>query len=312
MGSPLVTVRCTSCGRFLSAPAPTSPAPAWYACPSCARPVPVIAPHEPPPLFSWEVYPQLYPLGSPPRPFGPRLDRAVGALLVLVTVLLAIVAGALLWQGAAALTGPGRAIGGHVYDRGGNGSAATPVPGARVNVSGEGGFRSATVTDALGAFSVPDVPSGRIVLYVNATGFAPLEVQLFASAVYSSPAGNLTNLTLVPTPGGSGTVTTLIETSFPDLENFVATVWSGTAVLGAATAVAAVGTYQLLRRGRRAWGVGAGMGGVLAPAVLFELGLPDLFPTIAYLVIAPCALGIAATTVLALRLAAQAEPEPRE
>ena len=312
MAGPSVTVRCTGCGAWLSAPPPLWNAPAWYVCPHCSRPVPVIAPREPPPLFSWEVYPQLYPLGANPRIAGPGLDRSLGAMLLAAAVLLAIVAGAVLVQGAFALGGRGHDIAGHVFAPATNGSGPAPLAGAEVNLSGEHGLRASQITGAGGAFSFSGVPSGRIVLDVHASGFAPLEVQLFASSVYSSPSGNLTNLTLVPNAGATAASRTIIETAFPDLENFVATLWSGSVLFTLAAGVAAAGGARLLLRRRLAWGVAGGMSGALAPLVLVELGVTDVFPTVTYLALVPCALGIAAATVCALQLAGRSEPEPRE
>lgn len=310
MYGPPATLRCTHCGGMFAAPSPTSRSAAWFRCPHCGRPVPVAPAREAPPLYTWEVFPQLYPSLTLPRTVGPSLERTAAVLLLLVTVLLAIAAGGFLWQGASALGSHPYTVGGTVLANPANGSAAEPVGGARVNVSGENGFRASTFTDGSGRFVVRGVPAGGIAVNVTATGYAPLQLDLFANSVYSSPASSPSNLTLTTQAGGLDQGTTLVESPFPDLESFVATLWSGTTLLAVGALVAGTGLAMLVRRERAAWGVAGGSAGALAPAVLAELGVTGMFPPLTYLAVASSLAGIVAAALLALRLASVNDPEP--
>ncbi|MGI0151860.1 MAG: carboxypeptidase-like regulatory domain-containing protein, partial [Thermoplasmata archaeon] len=217
MLGPLVTVRCPDCRGLLSAHAPALPYPSWVSCPHCGRPVPVVPPQDPPPLFSWEAYPQLYASPDRGRRLGPAIRRAGTVMLVAITLFLAAGATTLLAQGALATSD-------HPYDVGGvvegNSTRGAPAPLSRawVNVTGENGFEAETISGAGGGFRVDGVPAGGISVSVAASGYAPVTLELFADPVFSSPAGNLTGLAVDLEPGGPSSATTFVETPYPSLE----------------------------------------------------------------------------------------------
>lgn len=312
MFGPPVTLRCPRCGTYFSVPAPRTTLPAWVPCPHCRQPSAVLAPRDPAPLFTWEAFPHLYPSVEPPRAPDPRLARVGIALLVVVIATLAIVAGVLLVQGAKALPNHPYTVSGQVIAVSANSTRDLPIAGAIVNVTGENGYRATAVTDAQGRFAFADVPSGGIAVNVTAPAFAPVTVVVFANPVYSSPSAHPTNLTISVVPGTAAAGTTVQESPFADLEQFVATLWSGTSVLSVAVIVAVVGLHQLGRRGKFVWGVAGGMAGATAPVALYLLGTIGLFPLLDDLALVPAVAGLAVTILLATLLAAQEPTVPAE
>jgi hypothetical protein len=312
MQGPPVTLRCTRCGSIVAAPAPPVPYAAWYRCPTCGQPIPVLRPRDPAPLFTWEAFPHLYPPPPAARPPGARAYRLCAVLLLLATVLVLASAAGLLWQGARADPGPTYTIGGHVLQFLNGNTTRTPISGALVVLTDDSGRRSSTTTGPGGGFSFPRVPTGAIELNVSASGFEPATLDLFASPPYSSAGGNLTNLSVYLAPGSPAAGTTQLDTEFPSLENFLATVWSSASLLVLAGLVGAAGTVYLARRGRAPWGVAAGSAGVLAPVALGELGVTNLFPILTDLTLLAGALGGTAVTILIIALLRTETPEPPE
>ncbi|MGC2360173.1 MAG: hypothetical protein WA691_07740, partial [Thermoplasmata archaeon] len=70
MATSTVYLRCPACGGDLRVVLASEPATQWFPCPHCRTPVPAVVPRDPPPLYSWEVLPGLYP--ALPRPRVPR------------------------------------------------------------------------------------------------------------------------------------------------------------------------------------------------------------------------------------------------
>ncbi len=81
------------------APAPSTQ---WFPCPHCGSPVPVVVPRDPPPLYSWEVLPELYPPLPPPRRSRWRAQRVVAFVLVAVAIVAIALLGALAGYGVEA------------------------------------------------------------------------------------------------------------------------------------------------------------------------------------------------------------------
>ncbi|MGC2788982.1 MAG: hypothetical protein WA547_02845, partial [Thermoplasmata archaeon] len=86
MATSTVYLRCPACGGDLRVVLASEPATQWFPCPHCRTPVPAVVPRDPPPLYSWEVLPGLYP--ALPRPRVPRwrARRAAAAALLVVAV----------------------------------------------------------------------------------------------------------------------------------------------------------------------------------------------------------------------------------
>jgi hypothetical protein len=270
--------------------------------------VAVIATRDPPPLFTWESFPQIYPSPALPRYIGARMRRGVAVLLAAVLVLLVLTTAGMAWQGELTAFGPTYTVAGHVLVPSAHGSTTVPVAGAEVNVSGESGFDRSVTADAAGGFRVAGVPTGAITVNVTAPGFSPLVVELFASPVYSA-GGSLTNLTLTPTPGGPNTVFTSVETEYPTLESLLAVLFSGSALLAISTLIAGAGLW-MFRREHLPWGVVGGMAGVLAPVAIGELGIGSLVLWLSILSYVGGAVGVVVAVLAALLLASQQAPEP--
>ncbi|MCI4317211.1 MAG: carboxypeptidase-like regulatory domain-containing protein [Thermoplasmata archaeon] len=301
-----IALRCTRCGTFLSVGSPMSVSPVWYACPQCAAPLPVITPRDPPPLFSWEVYPDLYPPLPAPRGPSARLPLVSMVILAATTILLLGVAGLLIYGGATSLH-PGRyAIAGTVTDPNG-----TPIAGAVVKLTGSDGFATTVLADGTGAFSFPNVPGGNITVNASAPGYSPQALELFLSPTYTAAEGGATSLRMTLYPGPPGAPATEIETAFPDLESLIATLWSGAIVLGAAAMVCATGAYLGRRDASRPVAVAGGVSAVLAPFSFVVLGLTTVFPNLTYVGAVLVALGVTVVTLTVIPMAlAGVAPDP--
>lgn len=277
-----VELRCPQCGSQLTAHTPYPQITSYTRCPQCGTVLPFVAPREPAPLFSWEVYPGLYPPTPMPRPPSRWRRPAVLALLVAVTVLLAAIGGAFAWLGSDALRPGTQTVGGTI--------APAAAPGAWVSVQGENGFSVNTSTTA-GAFSVPDVPYGGVVVTAGAIGYTMLQVDLFLSPVYSSITGSPEDLELTLSPANGSGVTIIDTTSFPNLETFVASVWSGTGVLWIAALFTALGAVAV-RRDSLALVVVGGASALAAPFALPLIGIDAISEALTAVALAALPVGI--------------------
>jgi hypothetical protein len=257
-----VDLRCPHCGAWLTAYTGYPLITSYTRCPHCGSVLAFVTPRAPAPLYSWEVYPGLYPPTLVPRPPSRWRRPAVLALLLAVTVLLAALGGIFAWVGSDALRPGNLTVGGTL----------TPAPtGAWVDVQGENGFDD-NVSAASGSFTVPGVPYGGIEISSGAAGYAVLRVELFYSPVYSSLAGDWRAIQLDLSPANGTTVNIIDTTSFPNLESFVATVWSGSGLLCIAAGLTALGSVAA-RRDRLPLVVVGGSTAVVAPFVLPLLGI---------------------------------------
>lgn len=308
MAAPTMTVRCPRCAGVVGTPVPSTPWAVWVPCPHCRAPIPVVAPRDPPPLFSWEVYPNLYP-PLPPPPTAPTLRAPVVVAALLSLTVLLLSTGAFLGVGGAA------SLGSHVYSIGGtvrsdNGSA---MHGVNVTVSGENGFSVTVVTDPTAAFHVDRVPIGEVRVNVSAPNFAPYEVRFFLSPFYSATpfSGDPANLGITLTPGGSDQGTSRSFGLFPDLESFVATFWSGAILFGIAATFTGAVAWTLRTRERPALAVAAGATGVLAPGLFYILGIVSIYPDLLAVGTASAALGTLAATLEGIPMTLTApSPDP--
>jgi hypothetical protein len=314
VASPL-TLRCPQCGRLLVAPSPPFSAAAWVACPHCGSPVPVLALRDPPPLFSWEVFPQLYPAVGSFRPPSRGLARLVLALLVGATVLLAALGVGAALAGSAALTSGTYTIQGVVQQgESSPGLGPTPILGAVVNLTGENHQRLSEVTDVLGEFRFVGVQPGSVNLNISAVGYHSALVALFASATYSTVGANgqAVVIDMVPSNGiSNATITTGPSPVFSDLESFVASDFSSAILLGIGAAVAAAGALGSRRDRHLAMATAGGSAAVIAPIALFALGLTAVFPAAAWFGGLAIGVGTATASLEATRMAARGRaPDP--
>ncbi|MCI4328482.1 MAG: carboxypeptidase regulatory-like domain-containing protein [Thermoplasmata archaeon] len=305
MSGVLVTIRCPRCARFLVAPAPASSEPTWFSCPHCAQPVPVVAPRDPPPLFSWEVYPHLYPPANPPKVPGPGVTRLLTALLLTATLVLAGLAGGLAWEGAASLSPGGFAVRGVVMESLAGGASA-PLAGVVVNLSSES-TAATTTTGGDGSFEFLHVPAGGVTLNFTRPGFAPLVLQLFASQRYSTAGiGSPVHVTL--SPGDPGNVRVLTLSPFGNLNGFLTSLWSASILLGIGALVAGIGTLAAFRERKIPYavaGAGAAIAAPVAPGLLSILGA---FPVVTWFAALAITVGAVALGLGTVRLAGQGRP----
>ncbi|HEV2428311.1 MAG TPA: carboxypeptidase-like regulatory domain-containing protein [Thermoplasmata archaeon] len=302
-----LTLRCPRCAGFLSAAPVPVPYATWCACPHCGYPVPVLAPRDRAPLFSWEAYPQLYgdlPRGAPDR----RGVRRTGlALLIAATVLVSGLAVLTGYDGALAFSpGPFEVVG-SVWNGAPSGFPGTvPLAGATIQVRDESGAIHAAVSGSDGRFQVGGVPPGRVDLNVSARGYEPASFELFASAPYSSRGADGDPLVVALFPVGStqnGTnVSSTAFTPFDGLEPLIASLWSGTALLVLGAIVGGAGALWAVRDRRPAVGTAGGVALAAAPIPLFLLSIPQAFPIVGWLSALAVTLGALAAGFEATRV----------
>ena len=222
--------------------------------PSLPHPVPVVVPRDPPPLYSWEVLPGLYP--ALPRPRRPRwrARRAAAGALLAVLVLALVFAGILAYYAVLAPTAGSYTVSGTVDRELGNGRTS-PAAGTEVLLTVEGGRQQTAYAGPDGGFVFAAVPTGGLTLNFSLAGYAPVEVDTFVSPVYNARTQGIL-VTLAP--GGLGNGTTVAFSAFPDLESFLASLGSAVALLGIVAAVAGLAAVGTLRVTGPRWGSSAG------------------------------------------------------
>jgi hypothetical protein len=306
MGAPVVSMRCPACGadlRVVLAPAPPTQ---WFPCPQCRNPVPVLVPRDPPPLYTWEVLPGLYPaLPSPRRP-RIRLRRMAQAALIGVAVLAVVLGGFLSALGVEALTPETYLVSGTVWEEQ-PGGGTIPAVGATVTLTAEGAAVTSQHTSLLGGFAFSNVPAGGIALNISLAGYTPVTVDTFASSVYST---GTTGLSVTLVPGSASNTTTVALSPFPTLESFLASIGSGVVLLGLVALVGGFAAVITARSDRPSVGVVGGAAGLLAPAALYFLALGGVFPALVLGTAVLAALGTFAATTRAIEIF-QVGPESR-
>ncbi|MCI4349269.1 MAG: carboxypeptidase-like regulatory domain-containing protein [Thermoplasmata archaeon] len=307
-----VPLRCTACGRLLVATSPVAVSATWVACPSCGRPVAVVHPRDPPPLFSWEVYPHLYPALPPvPRASGSLRTLSL-VVLVAASVLLAGVAIALVLEGAFAF-GPGPyAVRGSI-ETGGLPNGPFYIPGATIVVHDERGLVGTTMSDAAGAFRIGGLAPGRVTLDVSARGYAPAHAITFVSSVYASSGTDADPLGITLTYGSPSSNVTqesaLAGASFSNLEEFIANLLSSAVLLAIGLTIALAGVLTIARNSRPAVGAAGAAAAAGAPVALFVLGIATPFPLLAGLGGLGMLLGLTALIAQGVRMARSVERE---
>jgi hypothetical protein len=277
MAPPLVSVRCPACGGPLSVvPAPAPPT-QWFSCPHCRAPVPVVVPRDPPPLYTWEVLPGLYPYLPTPRVPKWRARRTAFGALLNVTVI-AVVLTAILGYYAVAATAPGSyTVTGSVGLEQNSTAPVFPAIGALIVATDEAGHNYTAVSQGDGSFGFRSLPTGGISLNVSYPGYAPVTIEIFLSTVFSAGA-NAVDVTLLAGNVSNGTLGSL--TPFVNLETFVAAIGGGVVLLGLVAAIAGAAAWLTLRSDRPALGVVGGGAGLFAPLAIVSLDLATPFPIV--------------------------------
>jgi hypothetical protein len=274
MATTTVTVRCPSCGQGLRATVAPTPPTQWFPCPNCHVPVPVVAPRDLPPLYSWEVIPGLYPQLAPLRRPRWRMTSVAAIALAVAAALAAITAGLLGQDGVVAAEPGSYVVSGTVFEDLGGGFSR-PAAGALVVLYADNNRSfGSELTGVNGTFRFAGVPAGGITVNATARNYAPTVVYTFASKDYSTQTLGL-NLTLEP--GGVNNTSSVALTPFPDLETFLAYVGGGAVLLALAAAVAATGALAVRRPEGAVAGVIGGGAAVSVPAVMLFLSLGGLF-----------------------------------
>ncbi len=297
--------RCPRCrNEFRVFYPPSQVAVGWSYCPRCGQPTPVLPPRPRPPLFAWEVYSGLYPETRGPRQPLPRTRQTLGLLVLLAALLLLGIAGVLGGFGAATFSASDQRVAGSVLALDPQTGTEAPLPGAWVNVTGSAGPNS-TLTGAAGSFDFPRLAPGEHTLTAEAPGFGGLTFQLFLSPYFRAPQGNLTDLALVLVPGtGPNASRVLTVSPFPDLETYLASLFSTSALEALTGLLAFWGAVSIWRGRPPARGVVGGAAAVLGPTLAVAGGFTILFlqPTpwlLAPLMVAGT-LGLVATVALVI------------
>lgn len=292
-----VELRCPKCGTRLTAYTLYPHITSYTRCPQCGTVLPFVAPRDPAPLYSWEIYPGLYPPTPVPRPPDPRRRLALLALLLAATLLIVVVGGIFAWMGSDALRPGSMTIGGTILP--------STARGAWVEVQGENGFY-VNVSAPVGTFSIPGVPYGGVEVSAGATGYGVTQIELFYSPVYSSISGSPSAIQIGLSPANGSSESIVDTTPFPDLENFVASVWSGTGLLWILAALTGAG-WASARRDKFPLIVIGGVSAMGAPFVLPILGIDiiSLATTVSALVALPVGLVV---LILAVPELARAQP----
>jgi hypothetical protein len=287
-----VTLRCPRCGAYVGAPSYPSLVPTWATCPHCSTPLPVVAPRDPPPLFTWEAFPHLYPTLPAPRAPTRRMTAVTALVLAGLTIVLAILAGMLGGTAVAADTPTTYVVGGAVDTIGG-----IPISTvATVQVLGENGFNETVTTSAGAEFQVPGVPAGGVLLNVTAPSYEATLYSLFLSPVYSS-IQQPDSLTIDLVAGPSTNTSSQGVVVYGDMEGFLTGVGSSAAIVGIAALIAAVAAVSAWRRTGPAWVVSGGAAAAVVPFALVELGVATAFPLVAIPLFALVAAGVTALTL---------------
>lgn len=306
MSAPAVSVRCPTCGADLRVFLASAPPTQWFPCPHCANPVPVVVPRDPPPLYTWEVLPGLYPALPPPRRPRVRLRRVAQAALIGVAALALVLAGVLGFLGAEA-SAPGSYLVTGTVGAETAGGGTVPALGASVVLTTEGGQRLVESLPASGAFSFSGVPVGGISINITLAGYGPVTVVTFASTIYNA---GTTDLAVTLLRGGPSNGTTVALSPFPDLESLLASIGSGVALLAIVAALGVVTAVITGRSNRPAVGVVGGAAGLLSPLALYFLALGGAFPDVIAGAALLGGLGAFATTSRAIEIF-QVGPESR-
>ncbi len=290
MATPWVPLRCPRCAAAVAVPPPMTTAAGWVICPACGATFPVLAPRDPPPLFSWEAYPGLYPALPAPRRPAPAIGRVTAAALVATALLLLGIAGFLLWGGASSLA-PGQfSLGGKVVL-----ASGAPLAGATVNLRSEAGYNTTVTTSASGEFGFRGIPAGAAVLNVSAPGYRTVNIAVFLSASYrATGAGPGGQVSVAMSGGATYPADQIAESPFANLETYVANLWSATVLLAIGGFLAAAGALFAYRGRRPVVAASAGVGAMVAPIALVELGATTAFPLLDWAITAATALGVVA------------------
>jgi hypothetical protein len=267
--------------------------------------VPVLAPRDPAPLFSWEVYPHLYPQLTAPRSPAQQIPRIGLATLFALLLFFAGVAGLLAYEGAYSLAPSHYTIAGVVVANG-----TGPLAGTTVRITGENSFDESVLTNASGTFTFSGVPAGGMTLNATHPRLGFVAVQFFLTPLYQAVSGNPMQLVLTfNAPSSGASAATSIESPFPDLETFVSSLWAGAGIVAIAALVVGLGV-RAVRRGRPpTLAVAGGIAAVLVPVAVTELGLTGVFPYSWLVSVVAVVLGIV-TAVLFLLLMARTGPSP--
>jgi Carboxypeptidase regulatory-like domain len=302
MAATTVAMRCPACGADLRIVVAPQPPTQWFPCPQCKTPVPVLVPRDLPPLYSWEVYPGLYPPLNRPRVPRWRARRAVAAALLAVAVLAAALAAVLVYDGYDASRPASFMVDGTVEHA--VAGVVQPFPGATVALTNDAGHRTSLLTASDGSFSFSNVPPGGVTVNVTAPGYSPQTLTTFVSVVYVTQT---TGLVIFLSPGGAANASTVSLAPFPDLEQFLASIGSGAVLLGIIALVAGFAAVATFRQDRPAVGVVGGAAGLLAPLVMFYLSMSMVFPLLEDL---SAVLAAAGSFTLALRAIQMAQTGP--
>lgn len=259
----------------------------------------MVAPRDPPPLYTWEVYPGLYPPAPLPRGNPFRWGRGLAVLLALAAAVLLGAAASLAVVGAATASSGPVTVEGIVETASGGGSVPVLLGGASVHLVGESGYNRTVLTDADGRFLFTSVPPGGIDLNVSYGDLEPAALDLFASPFYTT--GSLTHLVVRLSDGSEAGSTEAAESDFADMEEYLTDVDTGAVLLAIGGSVTALGAVVARRPDGAVAATAAGAGAAVSPVAFYVLGLWTVFPSLLVSSGLALGLGVVGATLAGMR-----------
>ncbi len=180
-------------------------------------------------------------------------------------------------SGAFGLLGAGGSLGHAPYRIGGVvRSPGSPLAGVMIVVDPTRDPR-VLFSNATGAFEIPGLSDGAHLIQFSQPGYETTNLTIFLSTYYVDPGNNLTDLIVGMVPGNSSASWSPGYSEFPDLETFVALMYSSSVMEAFGGLVAIWGGVCYYRRRSVPRFVVGGMSALLTPLFPFLIGTSGLY-----------------------------------
>lgn len=192
-------------------------------------------------------------------------------------MLIVAVAGILLLAGVFGVLGIGGSIGHPSYRAGGVvTSSSGSLSGVMILVDPTTQPR-VIFTNSAGDFQISGLSGGYHLLEFSLSGYETTNLTLFLSSFYLDPSGNLTDLNVGMIPGNSNISWSPGYSEFPDLETFLALMYSASVLAALGGLVVLWGAYSYYHRRSVPRLVVGGMSAVITPLLPFFLGIENVY-----------------------------------